>query len=89
MTPKTFYWLGGVGASLMSFSLIQEPLLAEISKRSAEYYLRVSLPMLLGFIPLGLALGSLYMSFFYHYLVKDEQTRETVLKTVGFFIIRK
>jgi len=89
MKLKTFIWFSSVGLSLMAFSTINQSMLDGVNPKSGQYYLRVSLPFLLGFVPMAITLGTLWMSTFFHLLVKDEQSREVILQRVGFFIIQE
>jgi len=88
MSPKLFSGFAISSSSLVLIAYTNQHLL-DIPSGTGKFYLLVTLPLLISFIPGVISLGSLYLSLFFHLLVKDEQSRSTVRNRIGFFIIEK
>ena len=88
MKRTTFIWNSGSAITLMTAAYLADEVI-QVPEGTGKYYLFVTLPMLFSFIPAVLSLGSLYMSFFFYVLVKDDQSRRTIKERIGFFIVEK
>ena len=88
MKTTTLFWNAGTAIALMSFAYVADEIV-QVPDGTGKHYLFVTLPLLFSFIPAVLSLGSLYMSLFFYFLVKDDQSRRTIKEKIGFFIVEK
>jgi hypothetical protein len=88
MKTTTFVWNTGTAIALISVAYLADEVV-KIPDGTGRHYLFVTLPLLFSFIPAILSFGSLYMSFFFYVVVKDDQSRRTIKEKIGFFIVEK